>query len=211
MSSFLFLMKSTCQDAVELFRYSLRVGDLSAVQGILAVGGLGNLLEDHQLAIRSALAGRDVECMRTLLDRLPAGAINMALEDDNTALHLVVKSGDFAMVSLLLQNGASPNAQNSVGFSPLHIACTQKNSSFIPLLIAYGANPDLGDHQGHTAAYWAAITGNAHYFPDKSFDPKPAMAEAIARASLIAEEHCLQPTAAIVKSSNKSSKATKKK
>ena len=55
--------------------------------------------------------------------------------DRETPLHLAISQGFAESASLLLENGADPNAKNGRGEMPLHLACQGKCPSLISLLL----------------------------------------------------------------------------
>lgn len=59
------------------------------------------------------------------------------------------------MVACLLSFGASPNQQNALGQTPLHIAARVGCKGAAEQMLAAGANPAITDKSGFDAAYWA--------------------------------------------------------
>jgi len=51
------------------------------------------------------------------------------------------------------------DAQNSVGQTPLHIACSRGNWNVVRLLLHKGANAELADRRGYTPGQWAHKRG----------------------------------------------------
>src|SRR5437868_5371344 len=70
---------------------------------------------DRRLA--EAARKEDTPAIRTLLRQ--KADVNGTLIDGSTALHWVVQAEDVDTVDLLLQSGASANAQNRYGVTPL--------------------------------------------------------------------------------------------
>ena len=69
--------------------------------------------------------------------------------------------GHVASVTLLLEKGASVNALNSAGFSPLHIAAQEGHLGVVRRLVkAAGAQIDALNKDGATPLYWAAHNGH---------------------------------------------------
>ncbi len=66
-------------------------------------------------------------------------------EEKQTPLHLAVKQGDVAMVTLLLQKGAKANVINAKGVSPLALALTAHQQDMVAGLKHHGADPGLVD------------------------------------------------------------------
>ncbi len=81
--------------------------------------------------------------------------------DNQTPLHMVAISRDLAGAALLLQNGASLNARNGTGQTPLHSASASpfvmRASNTIALLLQNGASVDNLDAQGRTPLQEAAL------------------------------------------------------
>lgn len=63
-------------------------------------------------------------------------------------LHSAVAGDHTAIVALLLDAGADPNATQQDGFRPLHAAAQNGNAEIIQLLLAHGAHPTLPDDHG---------------------------------------------------------------
>ncbi|KAL8429390.1 hypothetical protein Efla_001228 [Eimeria flavescens] len=59
------------------------------------------------------------------------------------------------MVSSLLAFGASPNQQNAVGQTPMHVAARAGCKGAVEQMLAAGGNPAVRDGGGFDAAYWA--------------------------------------------------------
>eukprot|EP00977_Amphora_coffeiformis_P002757 scaffold522_cov168-Amphora_coffeaeformis.AAC.4 len=64
-----------------------------------------------------------------------------------TPLHLAVLNQNFAIVYLLLEHGANPNAQNPPGISPLHLV-GDSTPHIAQHLIEHGTNVDIRDNEG---------------------------------------------------------------
>jgi ankyrin repeat protein len=84
------------------------------------------------------------------------------VQEGYTALHLAASQGQHAMLQLLLERGAAPNARTAQGHSPLHYAAEKNHSHVAQALLA--ARPDgvhLMDDDGDTPLHWAAHYGHA--------------------------------------------------
>merc|ERR1712039_1039970 len=64
------------------------------------------------------------------------------------------------MVKLLLEKGATVDAQDSNGNTPLHMACEQGHVQVSTFLVQQGALPDRMDASGRTA-YDHAVAANS--------------------------------------------------
>ena len=67
-----------------------------------------------------------------------------------TALHIVVKRGDQAYATVLLDKGADANARDNRGNTPLTLAVAGGYENLIALLVAGRANVNLGNSSGET-------------------------------------------------------------
>lgn len=81
----------------------------------------------------------DLDSVRLLL---AAGAnVNVAAPDGTTALVVAAHSGHAALATVLLDNGADPNAAGS-GYTALHAAVLRDDLTLAKALLAHGANPN---------------------------------------------------------------------
>ena len=64
----------------------------------------------------------------------------MDLDGLYTPLHAAVKANAVKAVSVLLENGANPEAQDNFGYTPLHSAILNRNRDIAFALIKHGAN-----------------------------------------------------------------------
>lgn len=95
---------------------------------------------------------------RLAKDPAAAPLVDARAGDGSTALHLACAALNTAQAKALLDAGASPTAQDSLGQSPLHCAgrkfgakALAKTSDLIELLMARGADPSLLNKKGLTA------------------------------------------------------------
>ncbi|KAF5230364.1 hypothetical protein FAUST_9836 [Fusarium austroamericanum] len=70
----------------------------------------------------------------------------------HTMLHHACSLGYHRFVAALLARGASPNAQDKGGFSPLHIAAIHNHAEIVRRLMLHGADPTLRSDSGLAAA-----------------------------------------------------------
>lgn len=74
-------------------------------------------------------------------------------------LHAAAKNGTLGTVKLLIDHGASVNALDSEGTTPLLLALMEKNSETAGLLLDNGADPDATNSQGLSPLFLAATNG----------------------------------------------------
>lgn len=70
------------------------------------------------------------------------------LQNGYTPLHIAAKQNQVEVASVLLQNGASPNAESLQGITPLHLASQEGRPDMVALLISKQANVNLGNKVG---------------------------------------------------------------
>ena len=76
-----------------------------------------------------------------------------------TALHRAAADGATALIGLLLQAGADPNARSNYGETPLHSAVAANHPEAAALLLSRGADPNIALPIGLTPLHWAVIRG----------------------------------------------------
>ena len=124
------------------------LGDLRLLRELIARGA--DLNAEHAgltpllAATRDSWHGRP-EAVMTLLAN--GADPRHADAEGNTALHHAARSTDPAVAALLLDAGATLEALNAEGFSPLGIACASGNWRLAKFLIERGAKPEPQDGQ----------------------------------------------------------------
>ncbi|WP_133138102.1 ankyrin repeat domain-containing protein [Legionella rowbothamii] len=89
--------------------------------------------------------------------------IELRPRNGNTVLHSVLynRRVPLELLEYLLGLGLSVNAQNSVGYTALHLLCSERIGTKnhlkqkIALLIKWGANPLIEDNEGRIPLHWA--------------------------------------------------------
>jgi len=76
--------------------------------------------------------------------------------DGSTPLHLACSGPYRAIVELLLQAEANPNARTDDNITPLHIVAGFSEQKILALLLEKGANPNKKDDEGDTPLHVAA-------------------------------------------------------
>lgn len=77
-----------------------------------------------------------------------SGCLNRSTQD---TLHDAVRRNDSAAVQQLLRQGASVDARDADGLTPLMLACMNLQEQNIRLLVRAGANPQLTNPAGTSA------------------------------------------------------------
>lgn len=96
-------------------------------------------------------AGADVPGCR---NRLGDTALHLPLQYMHSAAHAA------GLIALLAGGGADPNAVDSTGRTPLHLAVASRHYAKAGVLVALieaGADPDARDRKGNTAAHLALL------------------------------------------------------
>jgi ankyrin repeat protein len=96
--------------------------------------------------LQYAVCSRVPELVKRLLDRCEFE--NVVGCGFNGLLHVAIGNSTDEIVSLLLQQGISPNCQDGKGNSPLHVAALLGKENVTRMLLEYGANP-----QTHNSSY----------------------------------------------------------
>ena len=94
--------------------------------------------------------------LRSLRERAPAAA---ASPSPSAGLHAAARNGDLAQVDRLLAQGASLNAPDDAGRTPLIIAVMQGHVEVVRRLLTAGANASLLDREGLDALQHARNQG----------------------------------------------------
>lgn len=134
-----------------------RALDLLAAQPALAGAWSG----DGFTALHFAgFFSRPVVAERLLMMGADAGTVAMN-PMRVTPLHSAVSARCTEVVRLLLERGASPDAQQHLGWTALMSAAMLGDEELASLLLAHGATPGLENDEGRSAADIAAEQGHA--------------------------------------------------
>lgn len=145
------------------------VGNTAAVKMLLAKGADPNDLDGGGMSsLNRASYGKQVEAVRTLLPK--SADVNNANKSGGntqrngalsrfgiTALHNAAAFGPTEMVRDLLKAGATVNAPDNRGLTPLHFAIASDAPSveIVRVLLQAGANVNARDTSGETPLDWA--------------------------------------------------------
>jgi ankyrin repeat protein len=69
-----------------------------------------------------------------------------------TPLHSAASGGHAAIIKLLLEHGADPNAAQDGGFTPLHSAAQNDDRESVEALLEAGADPALANDDAKSPA-----------------------------------------------------------
>lgn len=131
--------------------YALLAHDPELIGGYSADGftglGLAVFFGHEEIARRLVAAGADV-------NRPSRNAIRVS------PLHSAVESGRVALLDLLLENGASPDAVEFLEATPLHSAAARGNREMVEKLLAARADAQRKTKDGKTAADLAREYGH---------------------------------------------------
>ncbi len=89
------------------------------------------------------------------------------------ALHAAVAGRNLEIVKAVLEAGADSNAQQQLGFRPMHEAGSNANRALAELLLAHHADPSLPNDEGKSAIDFARDKGHAE-FADWLANQRPA-------------------------------------
>lgn len=105
----------------------------------------------HERAPLIVAASRGSLAMVELLLALGARAdVGCGCDNGESALWAAAARGARDIAQALLRAGADPNAQNRVGFAPLHLAELRADVALREILLAHGADPQLRAEDGTT-------------------------------------------------------------
>lgn len=90
---------------------------------------------------------------------IPVDSID-AFETQNTALHWAASFGSEEVVGMLCENGATVNATNAKGETPLHDAVRRNHDGIVRKLLLHGADPSIKDNNGVDCFELAAKVGS---------------------------------------------------
>jgi ankyrin repeat protein len=187
-----FITQDVCRDRYcnSLLHIASQHGSLNCLYFILENASFltssRNIVGNYPLHLATSFG--NTECVRALLsDSSVLSSIDIAGQDDQTALHFAVRNDHTDIVHLLLEAGADPdarncrgqtsihmvvsvkcatallkakanvNAQDKYGNSVLHQYCSKRDSILVELLLSWGADPTLRNKLGRNALHAACL------------------------------------------------------
>lgn len=106
------------------------------------------------------LAGNVLELEKHLIHQ-PKDINKLRDGDDNTLLHIAVKSGSLECIKVLLNRGANPDVKNTDKNTPLHLAVQSGWMESIKLLVEKKSDLSIGNESENTPLHLAAMSGSA--------------------------------------------------
>ena len=123
--------------------------------------------------LHHAIAGKNTEGVKFLLEK--GASVHAQAEGSDTSLHVLVSLGSFVggfgnkaavetavekMMALLLDYGATINARDHKGATPLHLASWYGKIKMMRMFIEAGADVSLKDEEGKTVLDYAIEKNN---------------------------------------------------
>ena len=131
-----------------------------------AIGALGVFLLSQagmfaaaDARLISAIRARDVTAVRVLLKQRVD--VNAPQGDGTTALHWAAHVNDLAIADLLIRAGARGAVSNDSGFTPVHLACTNRNGAMVERLLAARADANAASANGESVLMTCSRAGDA--------------------------------------------------
>lgn len=114
---------------------------------------------DGRSILHSAALGGDAALLKRLLAVCPPSHVALADEAGWTPLICASSAGKRDAVAVLLEAGASANAETRAGRTSLHYAGSKNRPEIVALLLAAGADAAAADEIGDTPLHRAAGAG----------------------------------------------------
>ncbi|GFH24559.1 putative E3 ubiquitin-protein ligase [Haematococcus lacustris] len=124
------------------------MGNTSSVPGSASGGSGHKFTPSDGFFLSESAAQGNVEVLGLFLAKNPALVWAVSSTDHSTPWHSAAERGHVDALQLLV---------NSLGQSPLMLACKQGHTQAVQLLLAHGSNLFLRDKAGATALHYAAL------------------------------------------------------
>lgn len=139
--------------------FAAQHGQIAAVRLLLAKGANSNSCATHGMTSLYCAIHHGFEDIALLLIEHPHTDVNIALEDDTTALYLSCALEKVSIAKALLAKGVQVNKQRVDGYAPLHIVAQEGSVEMCALLLQHEGlekvDPNLKLRSGKTALHLA--------------------------------------------------------
>merc|ERR1712200_366136 len=102
--------------------------------------------------LQMAILKEASDSIKMILRLIEKSGDHEVLEETNkiglSALLIAIRTGQQAVVSLLLDSGANPDSRDRDGESAVHVAVREEDYNMLQILLKAGANPNLPSHLG---------------------------------------------------------------
>lgn len=133
-----------------------RYGHTACLTALLEAGAEPNAATDGGMtACMLAVSSGHLSCLEALLDA-GADASAVSICNQETAVHIAARYGDFRNLRALLAAGAAPSNPDKYGVSPLHYCCLSKmpdEALCAQMLLAAGGDPNARSSNGTTPVH----------------------------------------------------------
>ncbi|CAI5955026.1 unnamed protein product [Closterium sp. NIES-65] len=99
---------------------------------------------------------------KILLISTPPRSLKAGDKYGRTVLHYAAASGNVSLARVMINRGASVNAEDQRLVTPLHLAAEQVNPEMVQLLLGHGALCGAADAEGRNPRDYAERVGSAH-------------------------------------------------
>ncbi|CAI5484009.1 unnamed protein product [Closterium sp. Yama58-4] len=99
---------------------------------------------------------------KILLISTPPRSLKAGDKYGRTVLHYAAASGNVSLARVMINRGASVNAEDQRLVTPLHLAAEQVNPEMVQLLLGHGALCGAADAEGRSPRDYAERVGSAH-------------------------------------------------
>lgn len=125
-----------------------------------------------QIALHYAIIFKNLECIKLLLPLSNLSAID---DRKDSIVHMAVKTRNFDIIKLIIQNAPNLNAKNLYGETCLHVACRLSLYETVKFLMTQKIDIDCQEYEIYsTALHMACFSGNDNIVKlllEKNADP----------------------------------------